>query len=196
MATFIPAGGVIISGPLQVNGAISVSGAFPAGQMLTLTNTSAAPTDADLLVIGQNAGDRGIGVRVTGDAFSRALIGTDGAYKMASGAAGADVSLQRGGANLLQCSLADLALSTAGRGLRVSEGSGGKEGAVALTAGSATVPNVNVTANSRIFLTSQADGGTPGFLRVSARTPGTNFTITSSSGTDTSTVAYEIFEPG
>jgi len=41
-----------------------------------------------------------------------------------------------------------------------------------------------------------ADGGTPGWLRVSARTPGTSFTITSSSGTDTSTVAYQIFEPG
>jgi hypothetical protein len=48
----------------------------------------------------------------------------------------------------------------------------------------------------RILVTSNADGGTPGFLRVSARTAGTSFTVTSSSGTDTSTFAYEIFEPG
>jgi hypothetical protein len=53
-----------------------------------------------------------------------------------------------------------------------------------------------VTANSRIFLTCQTPGGTPGFLRVSARTAGTSFTILSSSGTDTSVVAWEIFEPG
>ncbi len=82
-----------------------------------------------------------------------------------------------------------------GSGIRVAEGSNAKQGTVTLVAGSATVANTNVTANSRIFLTSQVDGGTPGFLRVSTRTAGTSFTITSSSNTDTSTVAYEIFEP-
>jgi len=58
-----------------------------------------------------------------------------------------------------------------------------------------TVSNNSVAANSRIFLTSQADGGTPGFLRVSARVNGTSFTITSSSGTDTSTVAWMLVKP-
>jgi hypothetical protein len=88
-----------------------------------------------------------------------------------------------------------LALETAGSGITVKEGSNAKQGTVALVGGSAVVANTSVTASSRIFLTSQADGGTPGWLRVSARTAGTSFTITSSSGTDTSTVAYEIFEP-
>ena len=37
-------------------------------------------------------------------------------------------------------------------------------------------------------------GGAPGFLRISARSAGTSFTITSSSGTDTSTVARLIVE--
>lgn len=97
-----------------------------------------------------------------------------------------------GGANLA----GNLDIQTAGKGLRVAEGSNAKQGAAVLTGGAATVANTSVTANSRIFLTSQADGGTPGFLRVSARTAGTSFTITSSSGTDTSTVAYEIIEPG
>jgi hypothetical protein len=68
-------------------------------------------------------------------------------------------------------------------------------GVVTLVGGTATVANTSVTANSRIFLTSQTDGGTPGFLRVSARSAGTSFTITSGSGTDTSTVAWVIFEP-
>lgn len=67
-------------------------------------------------------------------------------------------------------------------------------GKATLVAGAVTV-NQPVTANSRIFLTCQVPGGTPGFLRVSARTVGTSFTITSSSGTDTSEVAYLIFEP-
>lgn len=89
-----------------------------------------------------------------------------------------------------------VAVLTAGNGLRVAEGSNAKQGTATLVAGTVTVANTSVTANSRIFLTSQVDGGTPGFLRVSARTAGTSFTITSGSATDTSTVAYEIFEPG
>ena len=87
-------------------------------------------------------------------------------------------------------------VSSAGFGIQVKEGSNAKQGTAVLVAGTVTVANTSVTANSRIFLTSNADGGTPGFVRVSARTAGTSFTITSSSGTDTSTVAYEIFEPG
>jgi hypothetical protein len=41
----------------------------------------------------------------------------------------------------------------------------------------------------------QTPGGTPGFLRVSARTAATSFTILSSSGTDTSVVAWLLVEP-
>lgn len=87
-------------------------------------------------------------------------------------------------------------VNLSGGGLKVAEGANAKQGTAVLAAGTVTVADTAVTANSRIFLTSQADGGTPGFVRVSARVAGTSFTITSSSGTDTSTIAYEIFEPG
>lgn len=80
-------------------------------------------------------------------------------------------------------------------GLTVTEGANAKQGVATLVGGTVTVANTSITANSRIFLTSQADGGAPGSLRVSARVVGTSFTITSSSATDTSVVAYEIFEP-
>lgn len=89
----------------------------------------------------------------------------------------------------------DFLIRTAGRGLQVKEGANAKMGSVALVAGAATVATTAVTANSRILVTSQVDGGAPGFLRVSARVAGTSFTITSSSGTDTSTVAWFIVEP-
>ena len=85
--------------------------------------------------------------------------------------------------------------ASSGKGLSVKEGANCKQGTATLVAGAVTVANTSVTANSRIFLTSQVDGGTPGFLRVSARVVGTSFTITSSNAADTSTVAYEIFEP-
>jgi len=77
----------------------------------------------------------------------------------------------------------------------VSGVSVGSSGTAALVGGVITVALPAVTAASRIFLTSQADGGTVGFLRVSARTAGTSFTITSSSGSDTSTVAWQIVKP-
>jgi hypothetical protein len=87
-------------------------------------------------------------------------------------------------------------VNTAGQGLSVAEGTNCKQGTAILSAGTAVVQNTSVTSSSRIFLTSQSDGGTPGFLRVSTRTAGVSFTITSSSGSDTSTVAYELIEPG
>jgi hypothetical protein len=68
-------------------------------------------------------------------------------------------------------------------------------GVVTLVGGGGTVNTNKVTANSVILLTCQTPGGTPGFLRVSGRTPGTSFTIQSSNGLDTSTVGYWILEP-
>jgi hypothetical protein len=90
---------------------------------------------------------------------------------------------------------ADWRIATAGRGHRIAEGANAKMGVSTLAAGTVTVANTSVTATSRIFLTCQTPGGTPGFLRVSARTAGTSFTILSSSGTDTSVVAWMIVEP-
>jgi hypothetical protein len=89
----------------------------------------------------------------------------------------------------------DIATTTVGKGFRVKEGTNAKMGTATLSAGTVTVSTTAVTANSRIFLTAQNTGGTPGALRVSARSSGTSFTITSTSNTDTSTVAWFIVEP-
>lgn len=70
-----------------------------------------------------------------------------------------------------------------------------KHGRAVLAAGTVTVADASVTANSRIFVCGAVDGGTPGWLRVSARSAGVSFTITSSSGTDTSTVDWLIINP-
>lgn len=77
---------------------------------------------------------------------------------------------------------------------QVKTGTNGKIGTAVLVTGAVTVANTSVTANSRIFVTSNTDGGTPGFLRVSAKTVGTSFVITSSNPLDTSTVAWMIVE--
>lgn len=63
-------------------------------------------------------------------------------------------------------------------------------GSATLVAGTVTVNSAYVTATNPIFVTN----GT-GWCRVSARVAGTSFTITSSSGADTSLVHYVILTP-
>jgi hypothetical protein len=89
----------------------------------------------------------------------------------------------------------DLKVQTVGKGLYVKEGANATMGRVALVAGTIVVNTTKVTANSEIHLTSQIDGGTPGFIRVSARVNGTSFTILSSNAADTSTIGWIIIEP-
>lgn len=91
-------------------------------------------------------------------------------------------------------STGNVLVSTLGKGLQIKTGTNSKIGTVTLVAGTATVANTSITANSRIFLMSQTDAGTPGFLRVSAKTNGVSFIITSSSALDTSIVAWHIVE--
>lgn len=177
----------------------------------TATGTTAAPTrslvgagnlpgpitltQGGLLTVRGASTNTFLNAQVTGDTQNRYNVTAAGQHAWGSGSAVADVTLARGAANRLDLTTSDLRVGTAGRGLQIAEGSNAKSGTATLVAGAVTVSNTSVTANSRIQLTSQADGGTPGFLRVSARTAGTSFTITSSSGTDTSTVGYFIVEP-
>lgn len=144
--------------------------------------------------------------RVTGDADPRAELKIDGSLLMGPGNTAPDTNLYRGDVGLLQTDSAfttggtihsggDIKLTTAGNGLFVKEGTNARMGRATLTAGAATVSNTQVTASSEIFLTSQVDGGVPGWLRVDTRSAGVSFHIQSSSVTDTSTVAWLIVEP-
>ena len=80
-------------------------------------------------------------------------------------------------------------------GLKITEGTNATMGTAVLVAGTKVVNTTKVTANSRIFLTTNTPGGGIGALYVSARVAGTSFTIKSSSATETSTVAWVIIEP-
>lgn len=89
----------------------------------------------------------------------------------------------------------NLTLGTAGNKLLIKEGSNATMGVATLVGGTVTVNTTAVTSSSRIYLTSQVDGGTVGFVRVSSRSAATSFTITSSSALDTSDIAWVIVEP-
>lgn len=141
-----------------------------------------------------------ITARVAGDAEPQLVVNANGRIEFGGGTTPVDVALFRDGSTRLHTvntfvSEGDLICDVAGGGLTLKEGTNARMGTATLAAGAATVNTTEVSATSRIQLTSNADGGTPGFLRVSARAAGTSFTITSSSGTDTSTVAWLIVEP-
>lgn len=206
-----PGQNVQVQALLQAQAALSVTGgtttdtlvasnASSASPVVSITNTTSAPSNDTLRVNPAGSADKAIGVRVTGESNDRFLVQTNATpgatLFFGPGTSGADISLLRAAANQLNLHTADLDIDSAGRGLRVAEGSNAKQGTATLAAGTVTVANTSVTANSRIFLTAQNSGAAPGALRVSARTAGTSFTITSTSGTDTSLVAWEIFEPG
>lgn len=65
-------------------------------------------------------------------------------------------------------------------------------GRATLVAGSATVNTAEIQANDNVVLSRVVAGGTLGELSVGTITAGTSFTITSSSGTDTSAVFWQI----
>jgi len=69
-----------------------------------------------------------------------------------------------------------------------------KRGSAVLVAGTVVVNEASVTANSLIFLSRTITGGTEGHLS-STINAGVSFTINSSDGADTSTIAWLILEP-
>lgn len=65
-------------------------------------------------------------------------------------------------------------------------------GTVTLVAGAATVNSTVLAAEDKIVLTKKTAGGTAGAVYVNTRTNGAGFTIASTSGLDTSTIAWEL----
>ncbi len=173
---------------------VAVSGA--GGARFKVTETAGAPAAPPSQFISLTAGDRSIGLEVTGDTNFRLRIDSNGRLDWSSGTAGPDVALLRSAANTLQLLTADLDIATAGRGLQIKEGANARMGTAILVAGTVTVANTTITAATRILLTAQVLGGTQGILRVAGRVAGTSFTITSSNAADTSTVAWLLIEPG
>jgi len=86
-------------------------------------------------------------------------------------------------------------IGTLGTIQQIPEGEDAAMGIATLVAGTVTVINGLTRANSRIFLTTNVPGGTVGTPYISDISAGTSFTITSTSGADTSQVAWHIINP-
>jgi hypothetical protein len=159
--------------------------------------------DNTLTQVLQGSGTNGVfGAGTNGDKNPRVQLGADGAIRFGLGSGAVDTAITRPAVSVIQMpglrlGAGSLNVQTAGQGVKIAEGSNAKQGTIVLNGTTAVVvSNTSVTASSRIFMTHQSISGAPGVPYVSARTPGTSFSVTSAASTDLGTVAYEIFEPG
>lgn len=140
-----------------------------------------------------------ITARVAGDAQPQLVINANGRIEFGGGTDPVDVALFRDGSLRLHTvndfvTEGDLICDVTGKGLKVKEGSNARMGTATLVAGTVTVSNTSVTANTRIVLTRSTAGGTVGHLSYTI-SAGASFTINSSSASDTSTVNWLLAEP-
>lgn len=95
------------------------------------------------------------------------------------------------GSTVLDWESKALAINT----ISIKEGANASSGVATLVAGTVTVANTSITATTRVQLTAQEGGTLIGAIRLGSRNAGTDFTITSSSITDTAVIAWELKEP-
>lgn len=180
----------------------SVNGALTSTDWTTFNNKQAGPLTGDVTTSGAAAtisATTVTGKLITGFVSGSGTVAATDTILQAINKLNGNITLKSPLASPVftgdvNSSTGNLLVSTIGKGLQVKTGANSKIGTAVLSAGTVTVSNTSVTANSLIFLTSQVNGGTPGFLRITAKTAATSFVITSSSNSDTSTVAWMIVE--
>lgn len=93
----------------------------------------------------------------------------------------------------------DVTINSAGKGIKIAEGSNARMGSATLVAGTVTVSNTSITANTRVFLSINGVGvlanlGVP-YEDTPSRVAGTSFSLKSSNVLDTSTITWLLVEP-
>lgn len=183
-------GGLINSGSVYVGGQISSPVFTAANRMFGIPGI-----DPDVLSVYAGkfpnlVAAKGLGLLDWGgSAMLSAILGGTGSPASYFSHAGGDILvMQNGGANstLLQAPAGN---SNAWQGVVAAAVA---SGTAVLTAGaSGSIANASVTSSTRIRLSNVLPGGTVGALSY-VLTPGTGFVIHSASGTDTSTVYWEV----
>lgn len=140
-------------------------------------------SDASLIGLIDTTGNNGL--IVTPGSNSLDLRTTSSTPRLTVSGSAGDVTVNTG----------DLTVNTAGKGLKLKEGSNARMGVATLVAGTVTVSNTSVTANTRILTARQGLSGTPGGISIGTVTPGTSFVINSSNATDASVILWVLIEP-
>lgn len=80
---------------------VALSNGLAGGDVLKVTNTTAAPTGPSTHLIAQAAADRALGIQVAGDTVTRLLVDSNGKHSWGPGGASAqDVTMQRNSGHL------------------------------------------------------------------------------------------------
>ena len=196
----LTADSAIVNGLATFNAQAGNTSVVTVNQGPTSTNSAAQILIA--LTAGFTAQQIWLAGRVAGDTNNRLSLDVDSTgsprIRFGPGGSAPDCTIQRDGTvtHRLDVNGADWDINTVGRGLMIAEGANARMGTGVLSAGAAIVSNTTVTANTRIFLTTQVASGTPGALRVGTVTPGSGFGVNSTNGADNSTFAYLLVEPG
>lgn len=140
---------------------------------------------------GPNIGERTGSTAAPVDAFSEPWIASGNME--VTGYFVANSGQSNGQWNIFGNAANSLRLGAVGGGIAIAEGTNGRMGEATLVAGTVTVANTSVTATTRVAAFRQEPGGTLGELSVT-KDPGVGFTIDSDSATETSDVAWVLFE--
>lgn len=195
-------------GPSFLDG-ITVTPTVSTNTPLTLNNDSQGSNPAPVLILESNAGtDQDVRIQFNFGTSEKGILAlTDGGdFHMTPAINGSLVLKGRQGGGVpglyqqttsgtnMQAWLLDGSMFT--QQVKVVEGTNAAMGIATLSGGTVTVSTSKVTANSRIFLTT--DGGTlthVGTPYISSRSVSVSFTITSTNALDVSNVAWIIIEP-
>lgn len=144
---------------------------------------------------GYNRGDGRI-MAIPGGQSAPSIFSSQAANSGITFNAPTQVGITVSGTQAIMCNSQDKTYGSAniGWGPCVKEGVNSKQGVATLASGTVTVTNTAVTASSRIYVTRQAGGTSPGASFVSAQVIGASFTITSTSAADAGPVAWVIIE--
>lgn len=138
--------------------------------------------------------------QVSGDTQQRLIVDAAGKALWGSGTATGDTNLYRSAADTLKTDdnlivAQDVSVATAGKTIKVKQGTNAKCGTATLNGTSEVVVSTTaVTANSIILLGGNTPAGTPAAAYVSAVTPGTSFGV-KSAASNTSVIGWWIIEP-
>lgn len=203
----------------QIPVAGTTAGTFTAGNDSRVVNAVNRTGDTMTGTLGSTQGAAttvAFQSQVAADTQQRHTVDAAGKHSWGSGSGAVDTNLYRGGAGTLQTdsffamssgqssgafnvftgAAKAINAGTAGGGLSIKEGTNARMGISVLNGTTAvTVANTSVTASTRIFITNNNPAGTVGTPYTSARVAGTSFDLKSTSGTDTSTVAWLLVEP-
>lgn len=176
-------------------GTLTIGGNY--NLILTLINDTAVtiPSSGTLL---QNTGGNVSSASTFRTNISAAQSGANADITSLSSGA---ISIPNGNLSVSAGTITGTAISSAGNhnitaiggGMTIKEGTNARLGTVTLSSGIASIVNTSVTVNTRIFVFGQ-DTSVTGFLKITARTNGSGFSITSSVLSDSGVIAYLLVE--